>query len=268
MNGVIESIFKNEKIEYFAVLDYAGLRTYNSELACRAGITPRTAIVFLIPYFVEVPTNLSAYASSLDYHIFVKELTSRLCEKLSTEYPEYKFLGFGDHSPLDERYAALVGGLGIAGDSGMLINEKYGTYTFIADVITDMPPELAGAMQKGEIKECHHCGACKRACPTGILRGCSTDCLSAITQRKGELADFEVEMMRKFNTVWGCDVCQTACPYNKRPAVTPIEFFHNPRISTLTSVYLASLGREELRRHAFGWRGRAVIERNLEKLGY
>ena len=268
MKSIIESVFGDEKIEYFAVLDYLKLRSYNRELTDRAGLIPRTAIVFLIPYYVETPTNLSAYASSLDYHIYVKDLTARISQSLKDEYPEYSFHGFGDHSPIDERYAALVGGLGVAGDSGMLINKKYGTYTFIADIITDMPPGLLGAREPQEIMTCSHCGACKRACPTGILRGEGCDCLSAITQRKGDLTEEEVELMRKFDTVWGCDVCQKVCPYNKSCEVTPIEFFHSNRITTLTSDYLSSLDRNQLRAHAFGWRGRGVIARNLEKLGY
>lgn len=268
MHKIVERLFLEEKIEYFSALDYSGLKAYNTDLLERMDFTPRTAVVFLVPYFVERPVNISAYASSLDYHLYVGELTERLSQRLADNFPGYKFKGFVDHSPIDERYAALVGGLGLLGDSGMLINEKYGTYTFIADIVSDIPPSLLGQDAAGVIRECMHCGRCKSFCPTGILTGCGKDCLSAITQRKGELEPTEVEMMRKFDTVWGCDVCQQVCPYNEHAARTPIDFFYKNRIQKLTTDYLDTLNRDELRKHAFGWRGRAVIKRNLEKLGY
>ena len=72
--------------------------------------------------------------------------------------------------------------------------------------------------------------------------------------------------MRKYHTVWGCDICQTACPYNATPKITPIEFFHTDRIEELTSDYIASLSAKEFKARAFGWRGRAVPQRNLDIL--
>ena len=150
----------------------------------------------------------------------------------------------------------------------LLINEKYGTYVFIADIVTDVPPEALGAIKPQPLSTCSHCGACRRACPTGILRGECDKCLSAITQRKGELDENELELMRKFDTVWGCDVCQTVCPHNRHPEITPIEFFHKDRIEYLTSDILTALTKDELKSRAFGWRGRKTIERNLKALDY
>ena len=86
-------------------------------------------------------------------------------------FPDCSYRGYGDHSPIDERYAALACGLGIAGDNGLIINEKYGSYVFIGDVICDVPPETLSAMPVGKILHCSHCGRCRSACPTGILRG-------------------------------------------------------------------------------------------------
>ena len=173
---------------------------------------------------------------------------------------------FGDHSPIAERHAALISGLGIAGDSGLLINEKYGTYTFIGDMITDIPSELLGKTEIVSISTCNHCGACRRACPTGILRGEGDCCLSAITQRKGDLLDREVDLMKKYNTVWGCDICQTACPHNKDPKKTPLDFFYKERISRLDKELLDKMSKDEFSRRAFAWRGRKTVERNLDLL--
>ena len=233
----------------------------------REELTPRSVLIFLIPYYVSKPKNLSVYAASLDYHIYIKRITSELISLMKALYPENNFVGYGDHSPIDERGAALIGGLGILGDNGLFINEKYGSYVFIADIVSDLSPSELGAV-KCEVKTCTHCSACLFACPTGILRGEGDDCLSAITQRKGELSENEIELMRKCDTVWGCDLCQSVCPYNKSPALTPIEFFHRDRIECLTSEKLNALSKVEFKSRAFGWRGRAVVERNLKALKY
>ncbi|MBQ4071434.1 MAG: epoxyqueuosine reductase [Clostridia bacterium] len=261
---VIKEFLDEEKIEYYAVLDYAALRKTRPELTEREGMEPKTAIIMLVPYYVSTPENISRYAASLDYHIYIREMTSRLSEHLAAKFPEHTFVGYGDHSPIDERHAALIGGLGILGDNGLLINEKYGSYVFIADLLTDVPPEQLGAIQPVDIGTCVHCGACGRACPTGILSGKGADCLSAITQRKGELNEYEQDLMQKFNTVWGCDLCQSSCPYNRDPSVTPIVFFHRDRVECLTRPLLDGMSKAALRSRAFGWRGRTVLERNLE----
>ena len=266
MHSALNSFFAENKIEYYSVIDYADCREINRDIMTRESFEPRSVIMFLIPYYTGKAENLSVYAASLDYHIIIRELTGALIDRLSTLFPEYRFRGYGDHSPIDERHAALIAGLGIAGDSGLLINEKYGTYTFIADVVTDVPPHLLGAISPITPRTCMHCGACLRACPTGILRGEGNDCLSAITQRKGELTLPEIDLMRKYNTVWGCDVCQIACPYNKDPVLTPVEFFYRERISHLTTDILASLSKDDFNRRAFAWRGRKTVERNLKHL--
>ena len=265
---MLDKLFSEEKIEYFSVLDYASCNEISQDIIARESFTPRSVILFLIPYYVSVPQNISIYAAPLDYHIYIREVTCRIISALQERFPEGSFKGYGDHSPIDERDAALKGGLGILGDSGLIINEKYGTFVFIGDIITDVDASMLGGAVMHDVKNCIHCGACRKACPTGVLSGCSDSCLSAITQKKGELSGEEVELMRKFNTVWGCDICQTACPYNKTPAITPIEFFHRNRIELLTSDILDSFSKDELRARAFGWRGRAVVKRNLEHLKF
>jgi len=267
MKKEICEFFSANKIEYFSAVAYGDCREISPEIMSREDFTPRSVLVFLIPYYVSKPKNLSVYAASLDYHIYIRQITSELIKLMKELYPENNFVGYGDHSPIDERGAALIGGLGILGDSGLFINEKYGSYVFIADIVCDLSPSELSAV-KCEVKACLHCSACLSACPTGILRGEGDDCLSAVTQRKGELSENEVRLMQKCDTVWGCDLCQSVCPYNKSPVVTPIEFFHRDRIECLTSECLSSLSKEEFKSRAFGWRGRAVVERNLKALKY
>lgn len=262
----LKEIFEKEKIEYFATLSFSDVKCVNQRLLLRTGFEPKSAIVFLVPYYSGETVNISRYAASLDYHIIIRSITDNVISALSQLYRSGSFCGFGDHSPINENHAALISGLGVAGDNGLLINEKYGSYVFIGDILTDIPPDELGAMKPVQISTCHHCGACLRACPTGILRGEREDCLSAITQRKGELTKREVSLMRDVGTVWGCDICQSVCPYNSSAKRTPIDVFYENRIERLTEELLDSMTDEEFKRRAFAWRGRAVLERNLKKV--
>ena len=229
----------------------------------RESFSPASVIMYLVPYYGGESENISRYAAARDYHIAISEINSRLCELILAEFPSASVRGYGDHSPIDERDGALSLSLGILGDNGLLINEKYGSYVFIADVVTDIPPDVLGAKAPAPHGRCEGCGACRSACPTGCLSS-AADCLSAITQRKGELTDEEKRLMRKFNTVWGCDECQRVCPHNREPILSPLSFFRTDRIDRLTEDVLASLSKDELRARAFGWRGRGVLVRNLE----
>jgi epoxyqueuosine reductase QueG len=264
MKEKIKSFFEKENIEFYAVVPFSSLKVTNEGIMSRSGIAPQSAIIFLLPYYSGETENLSRYAASLDYHIIIKDVTERLIKLLSKEYPEKMHRGYGDHSPIDERGAAAISGLGIIGDNGLLINEKYGSYVFVAEVLSEIEADVLGKSEISAPKFCHHCGICKKMCPTEILSGKSNLCLSEITQRKGELSDFEIELMRKVNTVWGCDECQRACPHNANPIETPIEFFHKKRISKLTGEILANMSDEEFSERAFAWRKRKTVERNLE----
>jgi len=260
----LKEYFLSRKIEYFATLSYSDCRVTNPALIEREGFIPKSVIIYLLPYYVGETENISRYAAALDYHIAIRNVADGLIERLSKEYPGASFKGYGDHSPIDEIHAGIAAGLGILGDNGLLINEKYGSYIFVGDVLTDIEPQLLGAVEPRGLATCIHCGECKRLCPTGILRGEEKSCLSAITQRKGELFNFEVDLMRKVDTVWGCDVCQEHCPYNRNPVTTPIEFFHKELILRLDRDTVDAMDKEALRKRAFGWRGRRVLERNLD----
>ena len=267
MEARIARYFEENGIEFFAALDYKDCIEARGDIAEREDFTPRSAIVYLLPYYAGETENLSRYAASLDYHIILREVGEGLIAALREAYPNARARSYGDHSPIAECHAALISGLGIKGDNGLLINERYGSYVFVGDVLTDLPPEALGAIKPLPVSSCMHCGACKRECPTGILRGEGEDCLSAVTQRKGELSAAERDMMRKYNTAWGCDLCQSACPYNREPRMTPIEFFHRDRITRLDACSVGEMPKAEFSRRAFAWRGRNTVLRNLAILG-
>lgn len=121
-----------------------------------------------------------------------------------------------------------------------------------------MPPENYGDIcNLTEASECIHCGKCAEICPD------RQNCLSNVTQKKGILSDIEADMLVKYNSAWGCDICQTVCPM-VTPQVTEIDFFKHNLIFNLTEEILDSMTDEEFASRAYSWRGRDTIMRNLK----
>ncbi len=251
-------VFKNENIEYIGVLPIESCKIINQHLYDRSCAWAKSVILFLVPYYTEnrPERNISLYCVPRDYHDYMAALADRVVQRLQYLEPDRRFRGMADHSPIAETSAAAMAGLGIIGDNYRLINEKYGSYVFIGGIFTDM----ATAEAPKEITFCNHCGKCAKACPS------PDNCLSALTQQKGELDEKTVKLMKENHTAWGCDVCQLACPYNNDVAKTPIEFFWQDRIFELTPEILDNISDDELKGRAFGWRKRKTIERNIKLL--
>ena len=179
---------------------------------------------------------------------------------MKSSYPTSRFECFADNSPIDERHAAALCGLGMLGDNGLLITEKYSSYVFLGEIITDYPIES----EAQEIKHCLKCGKCQLACPMGSIG----ECLSSLTQKKGELSDTDSSAIRKYSCAWGCDICQEVCPYTIRAKrtgsiYTNVDFFKEELIPVLTSEMLQSMSDEDFSQRAYSWRGRNTILRNL-----
>lgn len=215
---------------------------------------PISVICCTFPYFVK-PTasrNLSYYACVPDYHTVVSDKLKKACEMLGED-----FVPFCDNSPIREVYTAALCGLGVIGRNNLLITEKYGSYVFLGCIVTSkkIPSKLH------EVKYCENCGNCVKSCPTGFLSG-TDDCLSRITQKKGELTDKESKLIVENKLAWGCDICQTSCHHNKNVSPTYISEFtenFNPFIcyENIDKIMLNS---------AMNWRGKKVILRNLDLL--
>ena len=259
----VNEIFEKEKLEYVSTLDITPADIRRTDIIERRGMSAddvRCALVFLMPYYVDDRGgNVSLYARPRDYHAYTAELFPRLEAALTNEFGG-RFLGFSDKSPIEETEAALRAGLAVRGDSYVIINEKYGSFVFIGEVLADLPASAMGLDgSPKDIRECLHCGACRRACPMKNGR----ECLSAVTQKKGELSDDEKAYIVENGSVWGCDICQTVCPMNKNVAETPISFFRENRISHLDRKTLEEMTDEEFARRAFSWRKKETVMRNV-----
>ena len=235
----------------------------NRLIDCRAKIRlPQNAESVLIacfPYLLAEDnykgSNISKYAVVTDYHDVAINRLKNACEELSKLYPENAFVPFADNSPIPEVRAALCAGLGVCGKNSLLITEEFGSYVFLGEIVTDLEIEIT----ETATVNCIGCGKCVEACPAAAINENgidSTKCVSAITQKKGELTEKEKELMINCGCVWGCDICQDICPMNKNAAVTQIKEFLSDPEPVLT-------GETELDGRAYAWRGKKVIVRNL-----
>lgn len=226
----------------------------------QAGVSsPACSVLMLaVPYRTSrVRGNISAYAAARDYHLFFHMLYEKLLLHLRQKYPCNWFLAFSDHSPIAEVDAAVKSGLGVRGDMGMLLTREYGSYVFLGELISSLPPVSVSGRSEAT---CEHCGACRRACPS------PAHCLSDLTQTKGELTEQTKQLMRTVHTAWGCDVCQEVCPWNVRAKQSEVPFFQEQCIPNLTREAVLSMSKAEFATRAFSWRGRACILRNLAVL--
>ena len=235
-------------------------------LPCRAASRipqdAKSVIVALFPYYLGEDaydgSNISRYAAVPDYNDFMKLFLQQAAGAMQKAYPDEQFEAFCGNSPLPEVYAAVCAGLGTRGRNGLLLTETYGSWVFIGEIVTTMA--LPAADQR--LSLCDGCDRCIRACPTGALQpdGFQAEkCLSAITQQKKPLTPEQESLIQKTGCAWGCDICQKACPRNKGAAKTEIRLF-------LEGAKVRAEHDEDLQGRAYGWRGKAVIERNLSLL--
>ncbi|MBE6885580.1 MAG: DUF1730 domain-containing protein [Ruminococcaceae bacterium] len=259
----LRSVFSSLGMEEVGFLDYtADLAVMQNSSLRRLPPEPAGIILVLFPYrLAEYPgRNISRYAVVPDYHKTVPALLNRAAEELGKHFPGEAFVSFTDHSPIDEVSCAARAGLGMMGENRLLISPRYGSFVFIGELITTLP--LNAPPQP--IQGCGSCGKCREACPTGTLREgfCAENCLSHITQKKGDLTPGEILLIQRGGSAWGCDVCQEVCPHNIRAAL--------PEEWPITEDPVFSVSEDALdllcKERAFGFRGPGVLRRNLALL--
>jgi epoxyqueuosine reductase QueG len=166
--------------------------------------------------------------------------------------------------------AAARAGLGVVGRNDLLITSEYGSFVFIGEIVTDADYIIVTGKDvpkfQDEPTRCENCKACISACPGKCHDGVRASCLSAITQKKGNLTEEEISAIRQGGLAWGCDVCQLVCPHNIRVLRegkdTPIPYFREERLTRVDTALLDGMTDEAFASRAYAWRGRAVIRRN------
>jgi epoxyqueuosine reductase len=181
----------------------------------------KSVITLLINYYPEQKQEphapkLSKYAYGKDYHEVIRKQLNDFFALIRAEIGDFEGRGFVDSAPVLERAWAQKSGLGWIGKNGNLINKKKGSFFFIATLITDIE------LRPDDFYAADFCGTCTKcidACPTEAIHPNKvvdgSKCISYFTI---ELKDALIpEKMRgKFDDwLFGCDVCQDVCPWNR-----------------------------------------------------
>jgi epoxyqueuosine reductase len=201
--------------------------------------------------------KVARYARGADYHDVLRQRLRRLLAWLQEQRPHCRGRAVVDTAPLLERDFARRAGLGWFGKNTMLLNKRLGSFFFLGALLTDL--ELR-ADAPHDTAHCGTCTACLDACPTGAFVGPgwldSRRCISYLTI---ELKSSVPENLRPGMGDWvfGCDVCQEVCPWNRKaPAGAEPELGGRADLERLDLVELLSLSEEEFR-HRF--RGTALM---------
>jgi epoxyqueuosine reductase len=187
-----------------------------------------------------------------DYHKVLKKRMQAVEARLHEQFGTFEARAFVDTGPLAERELAEAAGLGWRGKNTCLIHPRLGSLGFLAVLLTSLEAEKEeAATTPGD-----HCGSCRRcleACPTGALitphQMDATRCIAYLTiEHKGAIAPERMERMGR--QVFGCDLCQEVCPWNRSvpesadPELEPRTELANPALEWLAAMDEAAFEKE------------------------
>lgn len=210
----------------------------------------------------KLKTSISKISWGKDYHKVLEDKLKALSEFISQRYSA-KTKYFVDKGPLVERELAYLSGIGFYGKNCSIINKEYGSFICLGEILTNIYIEPDKA-----IKElCKDCNLCINACPNGALYNSYKInpklCLSYLTQQK----HLEQEDYPKIKSIYGCDICQNICPFNKLAK----NINHDEFIPEEWNAYPDAIDLLEMNNNSFnntfyntssGWRGKKIIQRN------
>jgi epoxyqueuosine reductase len=226
----------------------------------------RSVIVCAINYNTTAPYSthqhesqegwISRYAwGKEDYHNTVMRRLRQVENALKTTAPEIITRCYVDTGPIVERVYAKYAGIGWIGKNTCILNQQLGSWLFLGVILTslELPPGLPAA------DRCGTCTRCIDACPTNAFVGPyeldATRCISYLTiEKRGSISEELREGMGRH--VFGCDICQDVCPWNRKAPVTeapefqPRDGFVNPALD-----WLANISEDEFREK---FRGSAI----------
>jgi epoxyqueuosine reductase len=192
---------------------------------------------------------ISRYAWGDDYHDVLREKLQRLLQDLRVEYPQpFEARIYADTGPINERVLAKHAGLGWLGKNTLLLNERIGSFFFLGVILTTL--DLLPTLGISDLPSADRCGTCRKcidACPTdALVEPYVMDARKCISYLTIELREAIPDQLREpmGQHIFGCDICQDVCPWNRHAPVTYAKDFQ-PRSFT----HAAANGEEKFTRH-------------------
>jgi len=212
--------------------------------------------------------KISKYAYGKDYHLVVKEKLNNLLIFIQSSVSPCRGRAFVDSAPVLERPLAKAAGLGWIGKNSLLISKELGSYVFIGELIIDLELKFDDPFTADY---CGKCTRCIDACPTSaIVFPRTIDARKCISYHTIENKETVPESIREnlHNQIFGCDICQDVCPWNKKAKPNqsidfmPIEGLLEMKMKDWTELSLESYT-QIFRRTAFERAGYERIKRNV-----
>ncbi|MEX0585928.1 MAG: tRNA epoxyqueuosine(34) reductase QueG [Pirellulales bacterium] len=262
----VSKFFEWLNLGYAGEMDYLARR--RDAYAHPEGVLPgaRSLLVLAMNYRTTEPGppkpgfgRVARYAwGAADYHDLIHDRLEQLKQLLVRLAPGCAVRGVVDTAPLLEREFAVLAGLGWIGKNTLVLNQRLGSWFFLAVLLTDV--ELAYD-EPSQTDHCGTCRACLDACPTGAFVDAyvldARRCLSYTTIEQRTLPG---EELRRAQGDWlfGCDICQEVCPWNRRaPATDEPAFAPDPETEPIELARLFDLDEAAFRRqfrHTPLWR--------------
>jgi epoxyqueuosine reductase len=175
---------------------------------------PKTLAGTVVPEFSDC--RIAKYAYGADYHQVLRDKMDNIARMHRNVFPSERFRIVVDTAPVLEREFAHRAGIGWFGKNTLLINNKLGSDFFLGILLSTA--EISPTSPETEFSYCGNCRKCIDACPTGAIVSPylldSRKCLNYWTiEHKGEIPGEICRLMG--NQLFGCDICQTVCPYNQ-----------------------------------------------------
>jgi epoxyqueuosine reductase len=212
-----QSVLEGIRSVIVCALNYNTAKPYSTAAAAQAGTDdPRGWI--------------SRYAWGHDYHELLREKLESIVAAMRWRYEEqFEARVYADTGPVPERILAKYAGLGWTGKNTLLLNQELGSFFFLGVILTTL--ELAPTLAEGEAPPPDLCGSCRRcidACPSqALVEPYVMDARRCIAYLTIELRGNIPEELREPMgwQVFGCDVCQDVCPWNRKAPVTQMAEF-------------------------------------------
>jgi epoxyqueuosine reductase len=241
--------------------DMVWLRTQRAERLDPARLLPgvRSVVAVALAYHAGEPAlpvegagEVARYAKGRDYHAVMKRRLKALVGEIAAVDPEARTLPTCDVAPVMEKVWAERAGIGWIGKNGCLITVDHGSWVVLGTLLLDRELEPDAPHPD----RCGSCAACLPACPTGAIPSPGVvdarRCISFWTiERRGEIPPEMAGRLGRW--VFGCDECQTVCPWNAaaKPGSDP-ELLPRPGRDPLALDDLLALGEEEYRARCYG----------------
>ncbi len=181
----------------------------------------RTAVVCAVAYKNRTSdgypatccTKIASYACTTDYHTTIRNMLRGMLQALKAAYPGLEGRAFVDTAPLAEKQLAVEAGLGWIGRQSLLVTPQFGSFVLLGELLLNDETDAYDTPFEGS--RCGSCRACIEHCPTGAIldeRMIDTGrCIACHTIEREPDTGIDLD-----GWIFGCDACQSCCPYNRR----------------------------------------------------